>query len=497
MEEAMTAREEKIREEKMILARSLEHLHGPEEIPYGEDELVVVCLVRDGRPYVKSFVEHYFALGAKYIAFLDNNSTDGTVEALREYNNVTVLRTKLPYKANTGVTRDGITGNGWTPEILFKQYLISRFGKQDRWCLCVDIDELFDYPYSDVVSLRSLLSYLSSKSYTAVAAQMLDMFPQEPLSGRAGNLDVPLKKLHRFYDISNLKRRNIKNNVNLRDNTYGSDEIDRLFGGIRNTIFGTSPCLTKFPLVFLDGRTKPMDDSSHRVGCARVADITGVLFHYKFLDAHFHKQVVQAVREEHHFGNSAEYKKYLEVLDKTPSLQIKRETARELKGVNELLENQLLVVSDDYVSWADAEERSVLRAASWSGEPSGLAEAFLESRRRERAKILRIQRLERQLRQEAQRLSRKETQRLFRQEAQRLSGENQRLSGENQRLSGENQRLSGENQRLSHKEDRRLMRHVRNLERELESVRASRTWKLMERLHRIKVKALNPGRSSS
>src|SRR5918999_664374 len=168
MEETKTAREEKIREEKMILARSLEHLHGPEEIPYGEDELVVVCLVRDGRPYVKSFVEHYFALGAKYIAFLDNNSTDGTVEALREYNNVTVLRTKLPYKANTGITRDGITGNGWSREILFKQYLISRFGKQDRWCLCVDIDELFDYPYSDVVSLRSLLNYLSSKSYTAV-----------------------------------------------------------------------------------------------------------------------------------------------------------------------------------------------------------------------------------------------------------------------------------------------------------------------------------------
>src|SRR5918998_3015294 len=91
------------RDPKGIVHLSIEHLHGPEEVPYGEDELVVVCLVRDGRPYVKSFVEHYFTLGAKYIAFLDNNSTDGTVEALREYNNVTVLRTKLPYKANTGV----------------------------------------------------------------------------------------------------------------------------------------------------------------------------------------------------------------------------------------------------------------------------------------------------------------------------------------------------------------------------------------------------------
>lgn len=43
----------------------IEHLHGPEEITYAENELVVVCLVRDGQPWIKSFVEHYFALGVK------------------------------------------------------------------------------------------------------------------------------------------------------------------------------------------------------------------------------------------------------------------------------------------------------------------------------------------------------------------------------------------------------------------------------------------------
>jgi hypothetical protein len=179
-----------------ILRSSIEHLHGPEEVPYGEDELVVVCLVRDGRPYVKSFVEHYFALGAKHIFFLDNGSIDGTVEALKNYENVTVLRTELPYKGY---------------RLAFKRYLIGRFGKKDRWCLYADIDELFDYPYSDVVSLSSFLRYLSEKSYTAVAAQMLDMFPEEPLSGRAGNLeDEPLKERHRFYDLSNIGRRSMK-----------------------------------------------------------------------------------------------------------------------------------------------------------------------------------------------------------------------------------------------------------------------------------------------
>src|SRR5215210_8991895 len=138
------------RAKKWMLHFNVEHLHGPEEIEYGMEELLVVCLVRDGRPYVRSFVEHYTSMGVKHLVFLDNGSTDGTVEALKQYDNVTVLRTTLPYKGY---------------EYAIKQYLIERYGRE-RWCLCADIDELFDYPYSDVVNLSSFLSYLNSNSYT-------------------------------------------------------------------------------------------------------------------------------------------------------------------------------------------------------------------------------------------------------------------------------------------------------------------------------------------
>src|SRR5215210_9452075 len=258
--------------EDKILHSSIDHLHGPEEVPYGEDELVVVCLVRDGRPYVKSFVEHYRSLGAKHLFFLDNNSTDGTVEALKNYNNVTVLQTMLPYKEY---------------KHLMKQYLIGRFGRKDRWCLCVDIDELFDYPYSNVVGLDSFLGYLTKKSYTAVAAQMLDMFPEEPLSGREENLEEePLKERHRFYDISNINRTSVKDLYHLhgRNNTLESDEIEIFRDGIQNTIFGSRLYLTKHPLMFTDGRIKLSDRSSHWVDNANIADISCVLLHYKFLD---------------------------------------------------------------------------------------------------------------------------------------------------------------------------------------------------------------------
>src|SRR3712207_3527632 len=102
---------------QLIVHPTVEHVYGPEEVAYGMDELIVLCLVRDGRPYVRSFVEHYSSMDVKHMVFLDNGSMDGTVEALKEYDNVTVLRTGLPFKEFGG---------------LMRRYLAQRFGR-GRW----------------------------------------------------------------------------------------------------------------------------------------------------------------------------------------------------------------------------------------------------------------------------------------------------------------------------------------------------------------------------
>jgi len=412
-----------------VVHPSIEHLYGPEEVAYEADELVVVCLVRDGRPYVKSFVEHHLSMGVKHLFFLDNGSTDGTVEALKGYENVTVLRTTLPFKQYA---------------LLVRQYLIERFGKKGRWCLCVDIDELFDYPYSDVVSLGSLLTYLNERSYTAVVAQMLDMFPEEPLSGsEESNLpDEPLKERHRFYDVSDISRISMKGHPLFRNNTLESDEVEALRGGIRQTLFGFRANLTKFPLVFSDGRVTPFDGSTHWVDNARVADLTCVLLHYKFLDGYLREQAAQAVREEQHYDNSAEYKEYLRVLEGNPTLRIKQETSREIEGVNDLLENGFLVVSEDYLGWVNAEEEKsiLLEPAYQSEQQHGLVDAFLKARRQERTKALKVRRLERQL--------------LKRDLKIRNAKENQR----------------------------HLRKRVRILERQLQGVRSTKSWSLLNTL---------------
>jgi len=413
---------------------SVEHLHGPKQISYGEDELIVLCLVRDGRPYVKSFIEHYFSLGVKHIVFMDNDSSDDTVSAICRYGNVTVLRTNLHYEH----------------ELLMKQYLIARFGKSGRWCLYVDIDELFDYPYSEVVSLDSLLGYLKSKSYTAVMAHMLDMFPEKALSGRAGNPDEPLKEVHRFYDISNITRRSLTAKPRILSHyntTYESHTMEMFRDGIRQTIFGPSVMLTKHPLLFLDGELEAYDGSSRWVYNAKVADLTGVLFHYKFLDGYFQALSTRNVREKQYRHQTGKYEMYLAGMKKSPSLQIKQDSAREIKGVNDLLEDQFLVISEDYVSWVnDQEEKNVLLQAS-QGEKQEPAASSLAFSQQQRVRVLKRQQHAQQCRQVQQLIE-----------------------------------LQTAKQRAE--------RRARKLEQQLENMQASWSWKLIKRLYYIKARVL-------
>jgi hypothetical protein len=320
---------------------SVKHLHGPKEIAYAPDELVVVCIVRNGRPYIKSFIDHYLSLGVKHMVFLDNGSEDDTVAVARSYERVTVIQSKLPYKKYEGA---------------MIQYLISRFGK-DRWSLYVDIDELFDYPYSDVVSLSSLLRYLNEKSYTAVVTQVLDMFPDRALSSRVSQKDEPLRELYRFYDLSNIKRKD----YNPKSNVVANKDIKRYKDGIRSTLFDVPFALTNHRLIFFDGKVRPRASGRglHLIENARLADFSCVLYHYKLVDG-FREWAAQVVREKRYTRDLMlrHYNKYHQVLEWNPDVRIRQATARKLGSVNELIDNGFLVVSEEYRRWADAEKEN-------------------------------------------------------------------------------------------------------------------------------------------
>jgi hypothetical protein len=138
----------------LILPLRVYQIAGPKELPRGKDEPVVICVVRNGGSYISSFLDRHRAKGFKNFIFLENGSTDDTLELLCKNSgeNVVVLQTLARYNAY---------------ENTMKRYLASRFAK-GRWCLCADIDEVFDFPFSDKISLCEFLKYLNFRSFNAV-----------------------------------------------------------------------------------------------------------------------------------------------------------------------------------------------------------------------------------------------------------------------------------------------------------------------------------------
>ncbi len=482
------------RAQRWMLSHNIQCLHGPETVDYERDELVALVLVRNGRSFVKAFVEHYFSLGVKHLVFLDNGSTDGTTEALKEFDNVTVLRTGVPYK---------------TYNVAMKRYLIERFGRE-RWTLSLDMDELFDYPYSDVVSLKSLLGYLNDNRYTAVVCYMLDMFSEKPLSEYdAAETDEPLKERYRFYDISEIRTQSYRA-VGDIGNVISNEEIEVLQGGVQRKVFHVSPLLTKHCLLFLDGELRPMDLSDHWAGGARVADFTGVLLHYK-LSANLYGLVRREIEERRYISRHGKYEKYAKALEESGGVLLRSETSKELKGVSDLVGSRISAVSKQYLEFVESEERRTGRASE-ERRSERLYEAFFNARSQVVADSKRLRDLERQLADlRSERGERETAARRAHNEQRRLEMrlENELKIQRNLRARAERaeERLQGDpgppvacdperEKGGQPEENQRLVQKVHGLERQLEAIRGSRTWRLMEILHRVKARVFGLGKDS-
>ena len=323
----------------------IRHIYGKRRINYARDELIVVTLAKNAGQHIESFLAHYIRLGVKHIIILDNNSTDDTIVRASAYPKVSILNCSLPFRGFN---------------ILMRQHLIQRFGGKNRWVLCVDIDELFDYPHSDQLSLSTFLQYLEANSFTAVVAYLLDMFSDRPLS-RLNGATTNLKDEFPYYDISSVRKldylasypysgysNRFQREVQLH-NTLPNSEIMHYVGGIRAKLFNLPDVyLIKHPLIFLDGMVEYVHQ--HFVNHATIADVTGVLLHYKFVEG-FAEKINDAISNKQYIEDSKEYQQYHQVLDTHPHLSLKTESAVKLHSVNDLVQARFLHVSEQYLDW--------------------------------------------------------------------------------------------------------------------------------------------------
>ena len=258
------------RRRRARFAASLRHLHGPTVLDSAADDVILIALVRNGSYYLDAFFSHYRAMGITQFVFFDNGSTDDTLARIMAEPGTVIDQSTLPLGEN---------------EDLIRAYPANTYGT-DRWCLYVDMDELFDFEGRKSHGINGLTSYLKVKGHTAFMAQMLEMFPKDTLAEVA---DMPFSEVLRefiYFDISTVDRFDyhspqIPFSALLADNRITNPDIKFCFGGVRGKVFGEACCLSKHPLIFNGPGVTPAPHPHLSMGVT-CADVTGVIKHYKF-----------------------------------------------------------------------------------------------------------------------------------------------------------------------------------------------------------------------
>jgi hypothetical protein len=316
------------------LRAEVRRLHGPPKPPGGAREVVVLCSVRDGMEHLPHFLQHHRTLGVAHFVFLDNASVDGTTAHLSNQPDVTLYSSRLPYAQY---------------KHHFKRFLFRAAGR-DRWTLLADTDECFDFPGSDALSLSEFCEYLDAHGHTAVVAHMLDRFSDAPILRVPEAPDGDLAALHRFYDLSGLHEDDHAHAFGA-SNTISDPAIKCLSCGFHRDLFGNDLLVTKHPLVRW---APPMElpKYSHDISYARIADVSAVLYHFKFT-AGFFGMLQRAVREANYYLGSERYKRIAEALQRDPELSLVRDTTRAFTSVDALVDAGFLRVSAAYRTWLD------------------------------------------------------------------------------------------------------------------------------------------------
>ena len=270
-------------------------------------DILLFCTFRNEAERLPWFLHHYRALGVSHFLFVDNASTDGSADLLRDAPDVSLWRTGASYRAAR-------FGMDWL------QWLLMRHG-HGHWCLSVDADELLVYPHHETRPLPALAEWLEGQGRVSFGALMLDLYPRGPVNhGRHDPGQNPLDLLG-WYDSANYT-------------ITRKPDLEYLWiqGGPRSRAFladepRRGPTLSKIPLVRWHWRYAYVN-STHSMLPRRLNHVydteggelaSGVLLHTKFLPTISAKSAEEKQRRQH-FGEPGAFDAYYDALIDGPDL---------------------------------------------------------------------------------------------------------------------------------------------------------------------------------
>ena len=296
-------------------------------------DIFLFSTMRNEHVRLPYFLKYYRDLGVNHFFFVDNDSNDGGLEYLAEQPDVSVWHTQHSYKRS----RYGVDWLNW---------LQLRYA-HGHWCLTVDPDEFFLFPFCDTRPIRALTDWLDASSIKSFSAMLLDMYPKGRIDAEPYRAGQNPMETACWFDSGNYTINKNKKLGNLwiqggpRARVFFPDEPEK------------APALNKIPLVKWDRRYTYVS-STHSLlprGLNLVYDewggekASGVLLHAKFLDTFTDKASEELTRKQH-YSASVEYQAYAERLSDNPDLWCKW--------------------SEKYINWRQLEILGLMSKGNWA-----------------------------------------------------------------------------------------------------------------------------------
>lgn len=132
---------------------------------FEKDKPTIICVVKNEADKLENFFMHYSKLGEFNFVFIDNNSTDKTIELLKE-NGATIYLCLEKFSTNRKLS--------WINKVYSTL-------PNDCWTILLDADELLVYSNYENISIGEILNLMEKNKIYSAGAIMIDMFSNKPL----------------------------------------------------------------------------------------------------------------------------------------------------------------------------------------------------------------------------------------------------------------------------------------------------------------------------
>jgi hypothetical protein len=295
-------------------------------------EIHAFACIRDENARLPFLLDYHRKLGIDRFFFIDNGSTDGSLEYLLDQGDCHV------FTCSGNFFSSNVEPPVWS-NALRNTYCA------DHWCLSLDADELFVFPHSEFVSIRRLCDFLEQEGKDALPALVVDMYGSAPVRSAVYRRGESFLDACPFFDQE----------LGYEMMVDGACPPVLTFSRFRERAFWTGthrrqrpPCITQVPLVRWH-RGMAYQVAQHMLNTGRLSNLQAAILHFKFFPG-FLNGVLKSLDENTGVNEKglSERNAYVDVLKRNPDLSLYHKHSARYENSTQLADLGWMRTSDEY-----------------------------------------------------------------------------------------------------------------------------------------------------